>query len=79
MCLAKKKASGVSNLSDKNIKRYKKLKDTGKKIVTQTEKKLKGLKIKQRIVSYHESYAVALPKGKINKLCASLVQNYSFQ
>jgi len=50
-------------------KRYKKLKETGEKIIDQIEAKLKGKKVVNRIVSYYEDHSRALPKGKISKPC----------
>jgi len=52
-----------------NIKRYKRLKEVGIKIVRQAEKRLKGIKVRDRILSYHEEHAKALPKGKVGKIC----------
>jgi len=56
-------------VSKVNIKRYIKLKEVGVKIVRQTEKRIKSLKIKDRIVSYYEDHAKSLPKGKVGKPC----------
>jgi len=56
-------------ISKENIKRYKKLKEVGKKIVRQAQKRIKGAKVTEKIVSYYEEYAKALPKGKVGKLC----------
>ncbi len=51
------------------LRRYKKLNDTGKKILDQVEAKLGGEKITGRIVSYCQDYSRALPKGKLSKPC----------
>ena len=50
-------------------RRYKKLNDTGKKILDQVEAKLGGEKITGRIVSYYQDHSRALPKGKLSKPC----------
>jgi len=49
--------------------RYKKLQRVGEKIVEQVESKLSGQKVTEKIVSYYEEHARALPKGKISKPC----------
>ena len=59
----------AESISKENIKRYEKLKEVGKKIVRQAAKRIKGVKISERIVSYYEPHAKALPKGKIGKPC----------
>ena len=59
----------AETISNENIKRYEKLKDTGVKIIKQTQKRLKDLKVRDRIVSYHEPHTKALPKGKVGKIC----------
>ncbi len=51
------------------LKRYRKLNDTGKKILDQVEAKLSGIKITGRIVSYYQDHSRALPKGKLSKPC----------
>ena len=52
------------------IDRYEKLISTGVMIVKQIEDKyIDGKKVKDRIVSYFEDYARALPKGKIGRAC----------
>ncbi|MBU4294176.1 MAG: transposase, partial [Actinobacteria bacterium] len=56
-------------VSKENIKRYKKLKEVGKKIVRQVANRINGTKVPGRIVSYHEEHAKALPKGKVGKPC----------
>ena len=56
-------------ISNENIKRYEKLKETGSKIIKQTQKRLKDLKVRDRIVSYYEDHTKALPKGKVGKPC----------
>ncbi len=48
---------------------YEKLNDIGCKIVGQIEKKLKGEKVDDRILSYYETEARAIPKGKVHKPC----------
>ena len=48
---------------------YEKLNDIGGKIVGQIEKKLKGEKVDDRILSYYETEARAIPKGKVHKPC----------
>ncbi len=50
-------------------RRYRKLNDTGKKILDQVEAKLGGEKITGRIVSYYQDHSRALPKGKLSKPC----------
>ena len=59
----------AGSISEVNVKRYKKLKDVGKKIVRQVENRIKEIKVHERIVSYHEERAKALPKGKVGKPC----------
>jgi len=59
----------AGSISSVNIKRYKKLKEVGRKIVRQAENRIKGVKVRGRILSYHEEHAKALPKGKVGKLC----------
>jgi IS5 family transposase len=59
----------ASAVSKENIKRYKKLKEVGKKIVRQVANRINGTKVPGRIVSYHEEHAKALPKGKVGKPC----------
>jgi len=59
----------AETISNENIKRYEKLKDTGVKIIKQTQKRLKDLKVRDKIVSYHEPRTKALPKGKVGKIC----------
>jgi transposase, IS5 family len=56
-------------ISKENIKRYKKLKEVGAKIIRQTQKRLKSLKVNKKIVSYYEDHAKAIPKGKVGKPC----------
>jgi hypothetical protein len=48
-------------------KRFEKVKEVGCKIINQAERKFSGEKIKEKIVSYFEDHARALPKGKLNK------------
>jgi len=59
----------AGSISEVNIKRYKKLKEVGRKIVRQAEKRVKGIKVRGRILSYHEDHTSALPKGKVGKPC----------
>ena len=59
----------AGSISEVNIKRYKKLKEVGRKIVRQAEKRVKGVKVRGRILSYHEDHTSALPKGKVGKPC----------
>jgi hypothetical protein len=48
---------------------YERLQEVGKKILDQVEKKLNGEKVTDRIVSFFEDHARALPKGKIHRPC----------
>jgi IS5 family transposase len=57
----------IKNAEDYVENRYKKLKETGTKIIEQTERKLSGEKVSDKIVSYYEDHARALPKGKVGK------------
>jgi IS5 family transposase len=41
----------------------------GQKIIDQTKTKIKGKAVKNKIVSFYEDHASALPKGKIHKTC----------
>jgi len=50
-------------------KEYERVKRVGKRIVEQVEGKLRGEKVTDRIVSYYEEEARALPKGKVHKPC----------
>ena len=59
----------AGSISEVNIKRYKKLKEVGRKIVRQAEKRVKGIKVRGRILSYHEDHASAIVKGKVGKPC----------
>ena len=59
----------AGSISEVNIKRYKKLKEVGIKIVRQAENRIKGVKVRERILSYHEDHTSALPKGKVGKIC----------
>jgi IS5 family transposase len=67
-------ADAVNNMGDKirakTTERYKKLKDTGAKIISQIESKLEGRPVSKRIVSYHEEASVALPKSRPGNPCA---------
>ncbi|GAH56837.1 unnamed protein product, partial [marine sediment metagenome] len=70
LCVAGVAATQMAGaISKVNIKRYEKLKEVGKKIVRQAQARIKGAKVSGRIVSYHEEYAKALPKGKVGKPC----------
>jgi|AntAceMinimDraft_16_1070373.scaffolds.fasta_scaffold39918_1 transposase len=59
----------AESISELNIKRYKKLKEVGRKIVRQAEKRIKGVKVRDKILSYYEDHTSALPKGKVGKPC----------
>src|SRR5680860_514913 len=59
----------AGSISEVNIKRYKKLKEVGRKIVRQAENRIKGVKVRDKILSYHEDHTSALPKGKVGKPC----------
>src|SRR5450830_1485121 len=59
----------AGSISEVNIKRYIKLKEVGRKIVRQAENRAKGVKVRDRILSYHEEHTSALPKGKVGKPC----------
>jgi len=59
----------IKDISSTTLKRYEKLKETGVRIIRQTEKRIKEIKIKDRIVSYHEEHIRALPKQKVSKPC----------
>lgn len=54
----------ADTVSGTTLARFKKLKDTGSKIISQVEDKLKGSPAAKRIVSYHEQDAAALPKSR---------------
>ena len=54
----------AETVSDITLARFKKLKDTGSKIISQVEDKLKGEPASKRIVSYHEQDVAALPKSR---------------
>jgi len=56
-------------VSESVARRYRRLNDTGKKILDQVEAKLDGIKITDRIVSYYQDHSRALPKGKLSKPC----------
>jgi hypothetical protein len=47
--------------------RFEKVKKVGCRIIDQAERKFSGEKITDKIVSYFEDHARALPKGKLNK------------
>jgi len=57
----------AESVSEVTLARFKKLKDTGAKIVSQVEDKLKGKPAAKRILSYHEKDAVSLPKSRPGK------------
>jgi len=59
----------AESISEVNIKRYIKLKEIGRKIVRQAENRVKGIKMRERILSYHADHTSALPKGKVGNLC----------
>ena len=48
---------------------YERLQRVGKQIVEQVERKLNGEKVTDRIVSFFEDHARALPKGKVHRPC----------
>ena len=48
---------------------YEKVDRVGKKIIEQIKLKQEGEKIPDKIVSFHEEHARALPKGKVHKPC----------
>jgi hypothetical protein len=58
-----------TTISTHTAKRYRKLKETGTKIIDQIEAKLTGRKVADKIVSYYEDHSRALPKGKLSKPC----------
>ena len=58
----------MANTITKTTKqRFKKLKTTGKEIISQIEAKLEGRPVPKKILSYHETDAVALPKQRPGK------------
>jgi IS5 family transposase len=73
ICIAKSQlrtaAQMAKTVSRQNTKRYKKLKEVGRKIVRQAACRINGTKVPGRILSYHEEHAKALPKGKPGKPC----------
>lgn len=64
----------VDNMADAvfsvTIKRFRKLKSTGTRIISQIESKLGGKPVSKRILSYHEEASVSLPKSRPGKPCA---------
>jgi hypothetical protein len=60
----------AKQVSAVTIERLKKLKTTGKAIVSQVELKLARRPVAKRILSYHEEAAVSLPKSRPGKPCA---------
>ena len=72
LSLAKQEIEGAAlavndmaeTMSETTLARFKKLKDTGAKIISQVEDKLKGKPAGKRIVSYHEQDVAALPKSR---------------
>jgi hypothetical protein len=57
----------ADTVKDITLLRFKKLKDTGTKIISQIEAKLKGKPAAKRIVSYHEENVASLPKSRPGK------------
>lgn len=57
----------ADTISELNRQRFKKLKTTGKEIISQIEAKLEGNKVLKKILSYHEEDAAALPKSRLGK------------
>ena len=67
---AKKSYTGSSKAFRRKLKKVmEKLTTVGEKIITQVEEKMQGGSPKDKIVSYNEPYARALPKGKVHKTC----------
>jgi transposase, IS5 family len=64
---AEKTFNKIKNAETVIENRYEKLKEIGSKIIEQTERKLLGEKVSDKIVSYYEDHARALPKGKVGK------------
>jgi transposase, IS5 family len=62
--------SMAEQVSAVTIERLRKLKNTGKTIVSQVESKLAERSVAKRILSYHEEAAVSLPKSRPGKPCA---------
>jgi hypothetical protein len=64
-------ALAVNDMADAVLEttaaRFKKLTNTGNKIISQIESKLEGKPAAKRIVSYHEEAAVSLPKSRPGK------------
>jgi len=60
----------ASSVSDITAARFRKLKSTGTRIISQIESKLDGKPLSKRILSYHENTAVSLPKSRPGKPCA---------
>ena len=64
----------VDNMADAvfsvTVKRFRKLKSTGTRIISQIESKLGGKPVSKRILSYHEEASVSLPKSRPGKHCA---------
>jgi len=70
----KKAVESLSEVNDYMLKAglsaiYDKLERVGKKIIEQIKLKQAGEKVTDKIVSYFEEHARALPKGKIHKPC----------
>lgn len=57
----------AEKVTEATRQRFKKLKTTGKEIVSQIEAKLQGRPLPKRILSYHETDAAALPKSRPGK------------
>jgi hypothetical protein len=60
----------ADSVSAVTIERLKKLKTTGKAIISQVEQKLSGKPLAKRILSYHEEEVVSLPKSRPGSPCA---------
>jgi len=67
---AKKTMDNIPDEIKKSLaKNYQKVISVGKTIVNQVCEKINGNSVPDKIVSYYESHARALPKGKIHKAC----------
>ena len=67
---AKATIQGCSKKTQKKLHEiYDKVATVGVKILEQVTKKMEGEKVEDKIVSYFEEHARALPKGKIHKPC----------
>lgn len=70
----KNAAESLDEVSDVILKAgleliHEKVERIGKKIIEQIKLKQEGEKVPDKIVSYHEEHARALPKGKVHKPC----------